>query len=178
MNLSIHDPLGLRLVRRRPAAGRRLGHMRPANPKNRRRRCSLLVERAGPGGVTRVLVDASVRTCASSYSMPTRTGSTACCARHEHADHIHGIDDLRGLFIRQPPAGRPLCDGAHGGVSCRSASAIASCAPGSDTIRRSAICAALKAGRAADDRREGRPDHRAAVPAGPRRHDGARLSVR
>ena len=31
----------------------------PANPKNRRRRCSLLVRRRGPAGDTTVLVDTS-----------------------------------------------------------------------------------------------------------------------
>ncbi len=31
----------------------------PAEPKNRRRRCSVLVERFGPEGVTRVLIDTS-----------------------------------------------------------------------------------------------------------------------
>jgi phosphoribosyl 1,2-cyclic phosphate phosphodiesterase len=39
----------------RPALG--WGACDPANPKNRRRRCSLLVERTGLGGVTRVLID-------------------------------------------------------------------------------------------------------------------------
>ena len=31
----------------------------PANPKNRRRRCSVLVERSGPQGATVVLIDTS-----------------------------------------------------------------------------------------------------------------------
>jgi phosphoribosyl 1,2-cyclic phosphate phosphodiesterase len=33
------------------------GSCDPNNPKNRRRRCALLVTRTGPQGVTRVLVD-------------------------------------------------------------------------------------------------------------------------
>ena len=39
----------------RPALG--WGACDPANPRNRRRRCSMLVERTGPRGRTRVLVD-------------------------------------------------------------------------------------------------------------------------
>ena len=41
----------------RPALG--WGACDPNNPKNRRRRCSILVERTGPRGQTRVLVDTS-----------------------------------------------------------------------------------------------------------------------
>jgi len=37
----------LRILRRRSASRARLGCVRPKNPKNRRRRCSLLVERSG-----------------------------------------------------------------------------------------------------------------------------------
>ena len=43
----------------RPALG--WGACDPANPKNRRRRTSLLVERHDNGGVTRVLVDTLAR---------------------------------------------------------------------------------------------------------------------
>ena len=41
----------------RPALG--WGACDPKNPKNRRRRTSMLVERHGPKGVTRVLIDTS-----------------------------------------------------------------------------------------------------------------------
>ena len=41
----------------RPALG--WGRCDPNNPKNRRRRCSLLVERASNPGITRVLIDTS-----------------------------------------------------------------------------------------------------------------------
>ena len=40
-----------------PRIGNMWGACDPANPKNRRRRCSLLVERAGAEGTTTVLVD-------------------------------------------------------------------------------------------------------------------------
>ena len=40
-----------------PRIGQNWGACDPANPKNRRRRCSVLIERIGTGGRTRVLVD-------------------------------------------------------------------------------------------------------------------------
>ncbi len=71
----------------------------PSNPKNRRRRCSLLVSREGPGGATRVLVD-----CSPDLRQQLLTAQVehldAVLITHEHADHTHGIDDLRGIFVR------------------------------------------------------------------------------
>ena len=40
-----------------PRIGGHWGACDPANPRNRRRRCSLLAERIGPSGRTTVLVD-------------------------------------------------------------------------------------------------------------------------
>ncbi len=71
----------------------------PNNPKNRRRRCSLLVEREGPDGTTRVLVDCSPDL--REQLLDARIEHLdAVLITHEHADHTHGIDDLRGLFVR------------------------------------------------------------------------------
>lgn len=42
-----------------PRLGGNWGACDPREPKNRRRRCSLLVERLGEGGTTRVLIDTS-----------------------------------------------------------------------------------------------------------------------
>jgi phosphoribosyl 1,2-cyclic phosphate phosphodiesterase len=72
----------------------------PNNPKNRRRRCSLLVERSeGPGKVTRVLVDCSpdLREQLLDAAVDWVDG---VLITHEHADHTHGIDDLRPLFVK------------------------------------------------------------------------------
>lgn len=91
----------------RPALG--WGVCDPANPKNRRRRTSLLVERrpgsnaslpAGQGGITRVLVDTSpdLREQLLDAEVDRLDG---VLYTHEHADHTHGIDDLRALFIKQ-----------------------------------------------------------------------------
>jgi phosphoribosyl 1,2-cyclic phosphate phosphodiesterase len=82
----------------RPALG--WGDCDPNNPKNRRRRTSLLVERLGPGGVTRVLVDTSPDL--REQLLDAEAGSLdGVFYTHEHADHVHGIDDLRGYFIKQ-----------------------------------------------------------------------------
>jgi phosphoribosyl 1,2-cyclic phosphate phosphodiesterase len=85
----------------RPALG--WGVCDPNNPKNRRRRTSLLVERRGAGGVTQVLVDTSpdLREQLLDAEVDWLDG---VLYTHEHADHTHGIDDLRALFIkrRQP----------------------------------------------------------------------------
>jgi phosphoribosyl 1,2-cyclic phosphate phosphodiesterase len=86
----------------RPALG--WGACDPNNPKNRRRRTSLLVERREAGGVTRVLVDTSpdLREQLLDADVDWLDG---VLYTHEHADHTHGIDDLRSLFIK---ARRPV----------------------------------------------------------------------
>ena len=68
----------------------------PANPKNRRRRCSILVEQIGPGGVTRILVDASPDLREQLLDAGVDR-LDAVLITHSHADHTHGIDDLRAL---------------------------------------------------------------------------------
>jgi len=82
----------------RPALG--WGACDPGNPRNRRRRCSLLVERMGANGRTRVLVDTSpdLREQLLDANVDWLDG---VLITHEHADHTHGIDDLRSLFIHR-----------------------------------------------------------------------------
>jgi phosphoribosyl 1,2-cyclic phosphate phosphodiesterase len=82
----------------RPALG--WGVCDPNNPKNRRRRTSLLVERRGVGGITRVLVDTSPDLREQLLDADV-DWLDAVFYTHEHADHIHGIDDLRGLFLKR-----------------------------------------------------------------------------
>jgi phosphoribosyl 1,2-cyclic phosphate phosphodiesterase len=81
----------------RPALG--WGACNPDNPKNHRRRCSILVERHGAEGKTQLLVDTSpdLREQLLGADVQKLDG---ILFTHEHADHTHGIDDLRGLFIR------------------------------------------------------------------------------
>jgi phosphoribosyl 1,2-cyclic phosphate phosphodiesterase len=83
-----------------PRVGSGWGACDPNNPKNRRRRCSLLVERRGPRGVTRVLVDTSpdLREQLLDADVDHLDG---VIYTHEHADHTHGVDDLRPLAIHQ-----------------------------------------------------------------------------
>jgi phosphoribosyl 1,2-cyclic phosphate phosphodiesterase len=81
----------------RPALG--WGACDPNNPKNRRRRCSILVERAAPDGKTQVLVDTSPDLREQLLGADV-TKLDGVLFTHEHADHTHGVDDLRGLFIR------------------------------------------------------------------------------
>jgi phosphoribosyl 1,2-cyclic phosphate phosphodiesterase len=77
-----------------PRVGDHWGACDPANPKNRRRRCSLLVERHGAGGETRVLVDTSPDL--RQQLLDAGTGWVdGVLYTHDHADHVHGIDDLR-----------------------------------------------------------------------------------
>ena len=70
----------------------------PANPLNRRRRCSILVEQTGPEGVTRVLVDTSpdLREQLIDARVKHLDG---ILMTHGHADHTNGIDDVRPLVL-------------------------------------------------------------------------------
>lgn len=62
----------------------------PSEPRNRRRRCSILVE----NGPTRVLVDCSPDM--REQLLDARVGTLdAVFITHDHADQSHGIDDLR-----------------------------------------------------------------------------------
>ena len=82
----------------RPALG--WGDCDPSNPKNRRRRTSLLVERRDGSGITRVLVDTSPDL--REQMLDAEADSLdAVLYTHEHADHTHGVDDLRAFYIKQ-----------------------------------------------------------------------------
>ena len=70
------------------------GDCDPSEPRNNRRRCSVLVTRSGPSGITRVLIDTSPDLRAQ--LLDARVGVLdAVLYTHAHADHVHGIDDLR-----------------------------------------------------------------------------------
>ena len=81
-----------------PRLGGHWGDCDPENPRNVRRRCSMLVERDGPEGTTTVLIDTSPDL--RSQLLDTGTGRLdAVVYTHGHADHVHGIDDLRMIVF-------------------------------------------------------------------------------
>lgn len=79
-----------------PRIGNKWGACDPSNAKNRRRRCAVLVERFGSHGVTRVLIDTpcDIREQLLDAGVDQ---VDAVLFTHDHADHTHGIDDLRVL---------------------------------------------------------------------------------
>jgi phosphoribosyl 1,2-cyclic phosphate phosphodiesterase len=81
-----------------PRLGGDWGACDPTNPKNRRRRCSLLVEQDGPDGTTRVLIDTSPDMREQLLDAGVGT-LDAVVYTHSHADHMHGIDDLRQIVF-------------------------------------------------------------------------------
>src|SRR4029453_3629825 len=80
----------------RPALG--WGACDPTNPKNRRRRCSLLVERTSGAGTTRVFIDTSPDLREQLLDANV-DHLDAVFMTHEHADQTHGMDDLRSVVL-------------------------------------------------------------------------------
>ena len=81
-----------------PRVGGDWGACDRSNPLNRRKRCSILVERTGPGGKTVVLVDTSPDLRQQLLDADVRR-LDGILMTHAHADHTHGIDDVRPLVI-------------------------------------------------------------------------------
>ena len=70
----------------------------PDNPKNRRSRCSILVTRKAEDGETRVLVDTAPDM--REQLLAARIGRLdGVLITHDHADQLHGLDDLRAITI-------------------------------------------------------------------------------
>ena len=82
-----------------PRPGSGWGACDPHNPKNNRRRCSILVQRRNDAGqATNVLVDTSPDLREQLISSQTKR-LDGIIMTHAHADHVHGIDDVRPLVI-------------------------------------------------------------------------------
>ena len=81
-----------------PRIGEDWGNCDPTNPKNRRLRASLLVEKFGPHGKTTVVIDTGPDFRQQMIAAGVGRAD-AVLYTHPHADHIHGIDDLRSFFI-------------------------------------------------------------------------------
>lgn len=75
------------------------GDCDPTEPRNRRTRCSALVRRRGPDGVTSVLIDTSPDLREQMLAAGVRYVD-AVLYTHDHADQTHGIDDLRVFAMR------------------------------------------------------------------------------
>lgn len=83
-----------------PRVGNDWGQCDPANPKNRRRRVAILVSYCG----VRILVDTGPDLREQLLDADV-TDVEAVIWTHDHADHCHGIDDLRQLYHAR---GRPV----------------------------------------------------------------------
>lgn len=81
-----------------PRLGGIWGDCDPAEPRNRRTRCSILVERVSDAGTTTVLIDSSPDM--RSQLLDAGVGRLdGVVYTHAHADHVHGIDDLRMIVF-------------------------------------------------------------------------------
>ncbi|HAC48255.1 MAG TPA: phosphoribosyl 1,2-cyclic phosphodiesterase, partial [Sulfitobacter sp.] len=81
-----------------PRIGGHWGDCDPNEPKNARRRCSILVERVTDAGTTTVLIDTSPDM--RSQLLDAGVGRLdAVIYTHAHADHVHGLDDLRMVVM-------------------------------------------------------------------------------
>jgi phosphoribosyl 1,2-cyclic phosphate phosphodiesterase len=86
-----------------PRADGDWGDCDPANPRNRRTRCAMLVRRLsgeGPEARTTVLVDTSPDMRLQTAEAGARR-LDAVLLTHDHADQTHGIDDIRAFALRQ-----------------------------------------------------------------------------
>ncbi|HIP24329.1 MAG TPA: MBL fold metallo-hydrolase [Rhodobacteraceae bacterium] len=94
-----------------PRIGNDWGACDPQNPKNRRRRCSMLVERVGQNGTTRALIDTGpdLREQLLSADVSQLDGVVYT---HSHADHVHGVDDLRVVVYNLKTRLKVYADGA------------------------------------------------------------------
>ncbi|MEM9733872.1 MAG: MBL fold metallo-hydrolase [Pseudomonadota bacterium] len=92
-----------------PRIGGDWGNCDPTNPKNRRRRAALLVQRIGRDGVTTIVVDTGPDF--REQMIAANVGvADAVLYTHSHADHIHGIDDLRSFVINSRHRVKIWCD--------------------------------------------------------------------
>jgi len=86
-----------------PRADGNWGACDPADPRNRRSRCSLMVRRAGnmvAAAGTTLIVDASPE-----FRLQTAAAGAkrldGLLLSHDHADQCHGIDDIRAFALAQ-----------------------------------------------------------------------------
>jgi phosphoribosyl 1,2-cyclic phosphate phosphodiesterase len=83
-----------------PRLGNNWGDCNPDNPKNNRRRCSLMVQRITKEGTTNVLIDTSPD-MRNQLLDAKINHMDAVVYTHSHADHTTGLDDLRQYVLKQ-----------------------------------------------------------------------------
>ena len=86
-----------------PRADGEWGACDPAEPRNRRSRCSLMVRRLSPAGADRqttVVVDAAPEFRLQSVAAGVRR-LDGLLITHDHADQCHGLDDIRAFALVQ-----------------------------------------------------------------------------
>lgn len=86
-----------------PRADGAWGACDPADPRNRRTRCSMMARRLSPEGrerQTTVVVDASPEFRQQVVAAEARR-LDALLLTHDHADQCHGIDDIRAFALVQ-----------------------------------------------------------------------------
>lgn len=98
-----------------PRIGGDWGNCDPANPKNHRLRCSMLVEREGDEGKTTVLIDTSPDARQQMLGAGV-VWLDGVLFTHDHADHTHGIDDLRVVAMNGRSRVDVYCDAHTGNV--------------------------------------------------------------
>lgn len=113
-----------------PRIGGHWGACDPANPKNRRRRSSLLVERIGTRGCTQVLIDTGPDMVPQLLDAGVAR-LDAVIWTHAHADHLHGIDDLRQVALNARSLVETWADEATAAVLLRRFGYIFETPPGS-----------------------------------------------
>jgi phosphoribosyl 1,2-cyclic phosphate phosphodiesterase len=96
-----------------PRLGGHWGDCDPTNPKNVRTRCSMLVTKTGDTGTTRVLIDTSPDL--RQQLLDAEVGELdAVVYTHAHADHVHGLDDIRMVVYNMRQRLQVWADGDTG----------------------------------------------------------------
>jgi phosphoribosyl 1,2-cyclic phosphate phosphodiesterase len=81
-----------------PRIGNQWGACDPGNQRNRRRRCSVLIRKTASSGTTTVLIDTSPDL--REQLLDAGAGEIdGVVFSHPHADHTHGIDELRVVAL-------------------------------------------------------------------------------
>ncbi len=114
-----------------PRIGGDWGKCDPKNPKNRRRRCSVLVTKRGEKGATQVLIDTSPDMRDQMLAANVQ-GLDGVLYTHEHADHTHGIDELRAFFLNRRAKVKVWADEPTGQMLMSRFAYCFYAAPGSD----------------------------------------------